>query len=467
MAQRRAVLFGYYRADRRDPGPNLPGQMIFTCLSSDIIAHEVTHAIIHRVRRYYTDATNPDVYAWHEAFADLVALFQHFVHPDAVRDAVATSAGDLEHSTGLLELAHEFGQSSGRGAALRSAIGTPPDPTLFINTNEPHARGAIFVSAVFDAFLSDHRRAVADLLRLATGGSGILPPGHIPRDLVNRVAREAVASADRLLSMIVRAFDYLPVVDVTFGDVVRAIVTADRKLYPDDLINLRSTLVESMRRRGIRPDRVTSLAEESLLWPRPATALDLTEGDHRVDLAPIILKDTMNLDPAGTEGSLDAEAVYAQASGWAKAHALEIGLHPGLPIALTGVHVAYRQAQDSQPLPEIVVQLTQRRRDLEAQHLEEDQRTVLRAGTTLIAAVDGKVEYVVAKPFPLTSDVLADLPPGHVALAHHEAGERRLAAIRAWLGQLEDDDALSPWTVEPAAARVDFAAIHHPTAGEN
>ena len=30
---RRAVLFGYYPADARDPGPNLPGQVIFTCLS--------------------------------------------------------------------------------------------------------------------------------------------------------------------------------------------------------------------------------------------------------------------------------------------------------------------------------------------------------------------------------------------------------------------------------------------------
>ena len=49
---RRAVLFGYFKADGRDPGPNLPGQMIFTCLSMDIIAHEVTHAIVHRQRRY-------------------------------------------------------------------------------------------------------------------------------------------------------------------------------------------------------------------------------------------------------------------------------------------------------------------------------------------------------------------------------------------------------------------------------
>ena len=46
----RAVLFGYFRADARDPGPNLPGQTVFTCLSHDIIAHEVTHALVDRLR---------------------------------------------------------------------------------------------------------------------------------------------------------------------------------------------------------------------------------------------------------------------------------------------------------------------------------------------------------------------------------------------------------------------------------
>lgn len=456
---RGAVLFGYYPADRRDPGPNLPGQVIFTCLSSDIIAHEVTHAIIHRLRKYYTEATNPDVYAWHEAFADLIALFQHFVHREVLMEAVSTSSANLRRSTGLLDLAHEFGRSTGRGAALRSAIGTDPDPARFLATTEPHARGAQFVAAVFDTFLEDHQRAISDLLRIASGGTGVLPAGRIAPDLVSRVAGEAVASTDRLLGMIVRGFDYLPVVDVTFGDVVRAIVTADRKLFPDDAINLRSVLVESMRRRGIHPDRVTSLAEEALAWPRPASPLSLTETDTPVDLSRLVLAATMDLDPSGTAG-MEGRRVFAQVARWADRHALEIGFHPDVPIQLVGIHVAYRQTQDHQPLPEIVVQLTQRRRDLEDQGLEEGVRTVHRAGTTLIAAVDGTVEHIIAKPFPLPDEVLSGLATGHVARVHHEAGVRRLEALRQWLGEVEDADALSPWTLQPAAARIDFAAIH-------
>ena len=69
-----AVLFGYFPADEDDPGPN-PGPLIFTCLSHDIVAHEVSHAALSRLQSYYNEPTNPQVPALHEAFADLVAMF--------------------------------------------------------------------------------------------------------------------------------------------------------------------------------------------------------------------------------------------------------------------------------------------------------------------------------------------------------------------------------------------------------
>jgi hypothetical protein len=123
------------------------------------------------------EPTNPDVLAWHEAFADLVALFQHFVHRDVVVRAVTMTSRDIGKSDAILGLADEFGRSNGRGAALRSAIGTPPTPDHFRTATEPHERGACFVAAVFDAYLDLYQVAIADLLRIATGGTGVLPPG--------------------------------------------------------------------------------------------------------------------------------------------------------------------------------------------------------------------------------------------------------------------------------------------------
>ena len=219
-----AVLFGYFRADPEQPGPNLPGQFVYTCLSQDIIAHEVTHALLDRIRPRFLEATNPDVAAFHEAIADLTAIFLHFTIPGVVADTVASTQTDLTDPSPLVELARQFGYTTGRQAALRSALDTP-DPRRYQVEREPHARAAILVAAVFDAFLTVYRRRIADLIRLATGGTGQLPAGSLHPDLVARVAGEAERTARQVSTMTLRALDFLPPVDITFSDFLRAIVT--------------------------------------------------------------------------------------------------------------------------------------------------------------------------------------------------------------------------------------------------
>src|SRR5262249_8318948 len=91
----KGVLFGYFKAQRTNQGRNLPGQRVFTCLSHDVIAHEVTHAIIDGIRTYFTEPTNTDVLAFHEGFADLAALFSHFSHKEALLDTIQKTGGRL------------------------------------------------------------------------------------------------------------------------------------------------------------------------------------------------------------------------------------------------------------------------------------------------------------------------------------------------------------------------------------
>ena len=57
----------------------------------------------------------------------------------------------------------------------RSGSSTCRIPTELDHTLQVHARGAILVAAVFDAFLSIYRSRTRDLLRLASGGTGVLP----------------------------------------------------------------------------------------------------------------------------------------------------------------------------------------------------------------------------------------------------------------------------------------------------
>ncbi|MGH2435682.1 MAG: hypothetical protein ACRDFA_01665, partial [bacterium] len=257
-----AILFGYFTADPVDPGPNLPGQTVFTCLSHDVIAHEMTHAIVDRLRPLFLEPSNVDVLAFHEGFADIVALFQHFSFQDVLREQIQRTRSDIRTPTPLVELARQFGYATGAGKALRSALDTP-NTKLLATTIEPHERGSILVAAVFDGFFKTYQRRINDLVRIATGGTGTLPQGDLHPDLVNRIAGEAARTAQRVLDMCVRAFDYMPPVDVTFGDFLRAMITADYELVPDDDLSCRSAMIEAFRLRGIYPDNVTSLAEES------------------------------------------------------------------------------------------------------------------------------------------------------------------------------------------------------------
>lgn len=286
--EKKALLFGYFPASYDSPERYLPGGIVFSCLSHDIIAHETTHALLDGMHSSFIEANHRDTYAFHEAFADIVALFQHFSFPEVLRHQIARTRGDLASHNLLGELAQQFGEAIGNYGALRDAIGEvdqatgkwkphDPKPEDYENTTEPHARGAILVAAIFDAFLSIYKSRVADLLRIASSGTGILQEGELHPDLINRLASEASKSAQHVLNVCIRALDYCPPVDINFGDYLRAIITADVDLVPDDDRGYRIAFIEAFRRRGIYPRDVRALSTESLRWPLVSSTQDFFE----------------------------------------------------------------------------------------------------------------------------------------------------------------------------------------------
>ena len=266
---KKALLFGYFRASPAEGSRSLPGGRIFTCLSHDIIAHETTHAILDGVHRRFIEGTTLDSLAFHEAFADIVALLQHFTMPEVVRHQLSAEGGRLRARNWLTGLAKQFGDARGMRTALREGIdteeGKEPQQGAYAAEAEPHARGAYLVGAVFDAFVTIFERRTADLLRLFAGsGQGEMHP-----DLVRRLGDEATKSADHVLRICVRALDYVPPVDIRFGEFLRAMITADADLVPDDPMRYRTAIAEGFRRRGIFPHDIASLAPDSLMWEAP------------------------------------------------------------------------------------------------------------------------------------------------------------------------------------------------------
>ena len=274
---KKALLFGYFPVAAKDES-NTPGTVVFTCLSHDIIAHETTHALLDGVHPRFNEPTNSDVHAFHEAFADIVALFQHFTYPTVLESQIRRTRGDLHSESLLGQLAQQFGRATGRGAALRDALGgrdeetgawrpRRPDPHALDATVGAHERGAILVAAVFRAFLLIYRARTADLFRIATQGTGKLPEGEIHPDLTARLAQEAARCADRVLQMCIRAIDYCPPVDITFGGFLRGVITADLDFSPDEKESFRIVFIESFREWGIYPRGLSSMGVDALAWP--------------------------------------------------------------------------------------------------------------------------------------------------------------------------------------------------------
>ncbi len=178
-------------------------------------------------------------------------------------------------------LAQQFGQATGKRGALRSALGEldaqgnwqrkRPSPSAYHQIFEPHERGAILVAAVFDAFLTIYKKRAEQILCIASGGTGVLPDGFLHPDLVDRLTEIASSTSGRVLNMCIRALDYCPPVDLTFGEYLRALVTADYEFDPVDADNHRVAFVESFRRHGLMPHDVHSISVDGLLW-RPTSA---------------------------------------------------------------------------------------------------------------------------------------------------------------------------------------------------
>jgi hypothetical protein len=434
-----SLLFGYFPATEDRTSGQYPGGMVFTCLSHDVVAHETTHALLDGFHESFMEPTNADVLAFHEAFADIVALFQHFTFPEVLAHQIAKTQGDLSSENLLAQLATQFGHARGTHGALRDAIGKidpitnkwvkhMPDPGELDRTSEVHARGAILVAAVFDAFLSMYEERTRDLFRLASGGTGVLPQGELHPDLVNRLAQEAARAASHVLNICIRALDYCPPVDLTFGEYLRALITADLDLMPQDQHGYRLAFIEAFRRRGIYPLDVRTLSEDGLRWARPGEDPTLAPGQLEGILKKFLTQIRLRAQVDKLRYLQDREAI------WHKTREIRDNLHgaiksyvekarilqrlTGLALAETSLDRAQTQAPDKvrihrevPPFSVRALREARRLRDdgralnqvfitiLQTQMLEyEDRMHIMPCGSTLVVDLDEvRVTYVISK----------------------------------------------------------------------
>jgi hypothetical protein len=391
-----ALLFGWYKVEASNRVDMPAGAVIYSCLSHDVIAHELTHALLDGLRVRFDRASNPDVGGFHEGFADLVAMLQRFTYRNVVRNIILTTRGDLTHSGEWSKLVFEMARGKG-DAALRSI--DLAGAHRYNEAIEEHELGTILVSALLDAFVTIYTQKAAPIIRLATGGRNRLRDDDpMPADLVTQLTHIASKLATQLLTMCIRAIDYCPPVDITMGEYLRALVTADRDLVPDDQYSYREALIDAFRKRHMFPQSVPALSEDALLWlrpPKPIFIPGLNFGDLRFSADPGTAADA---DEVKRQAQLIGETVCLPENlelfGLADPHDKYFSPDKVDPPVVESVRSLRRVGPDGQLAFGIVAEVIQRRY---VQGGGGYPAFTFRGGCTIIIGAEGEVRYIIAK----------------------------------------------------------------------
>ena len=229
--ERGLIRFGHRTDDRSTRSVPL-------ALYHDLVAHEVTHAVLDGYRRQWTDSDALlDGYALHECIADLVAMLSVFSSPERVEQQLSVAVPGPDGKPGTVPARNMekevlasglFGLADGlfsRGAARRPLdVDVPFEWQL---DPDPPRRAWWGVGG--------GRPGVVGRGRRGGPGGGAPPPRY-------QVAEAGAHLGHQMLGMVLRGLAYMPPVDPGWEDLLRGILAADAVLVPTDMMGYRQAV---------------------------------------------------------------------------------------------------------------------------------------------------------------------------------------------------------------------------------
>lgn len=210
--------------------PGESGSTVYTALSRDIVAHECAHALLDAVVPSLYNSATPQSIAIHESIADMVAVLMA-LDSDALRTSVlARSGNDLGAANAFSRIAEEFGTSRlGPGGMRRTELReVANDATLTsLQAAPPHILSTLLSAILYDTLRHIFDSRFADELERPLNERG---ERQTPAQAANRALGTAHVIFRRLL---LRGIDYLPPGELSFADVGRATLAADRAALSD------------------------------------------------------------------------------------------------------------------------------------------------------------------------------------------------------------------------------------------
>lgn len=249
----KSLQFYYYN------DPNRPGELVYTCLSADIIHHEFGHAVLDGIRPRFIESYSVQTHAFHEFVGDMTALLLLLRNND-FRDKIARKFGDDLSSIRILSgIADEFGRTVKNKSFLRNADN---DRTLdeINEADGAHHMSTVLTGAIFKIMEQLSKQYV----RRALDRQGLT---EFQRR--GQAKKAFWRTIYRMHRMAIQPLDFLPPIDATFRDYALAMLRMEEISNPHDPYEYRKVIINEFVDRKIlsEADKV-ALMEPDYLYDR-------------------------------------------------------------------------------------------------------------------------------------------------------------------------------------------------------
>jgi hypothetical protein len=240
---------------------------VYACDSTPVVAHEFGHAFLDILRPDFWNTTSQEVWAFHEAFGDMVALINSLQYDSVIKSALEETGGNLMLSNVLTRVGAEMGAGLYNVSKNKTGINPRAIRDISVNfdyvapetisssgpdnvlTSESHSFSRVFSGAFYEVVVK-----IADYHIKAN-----VPPVDamkISRDVASRYLLKAVTTvpvATRLFDAMARQMLQADLAEGgKYKDVLRGIFTRRNILIPKlfamndmNLTDVRRTIKDS------------------------------------------------------------------------------------------------------------------------------------------------------------------------------------------------------------------------------
>lgn len=226
--------------------------IVYTCLSTDIVNHEFGHAVLDGIRPLYNESSFVQTGAFHEFIGDLTAILLTLRNNDLRGYLAKATEGNIDEADAISSIAEEFGKNVSGRPYLRTAKNNGRMSDMKGETSA-HRVSTVLTGAMFQILveLANHYRTSSEEREPST-------------------PKEAFWYAiDRMQRTAIQPLDLLPPVDVTFRDYALAVCRSQRISDPLDPEDYYGMLIKVFRKRGILSKKdEQQLTEPQYLYER-------------------------------------------------------------------------------------------------------------------------------------------------------------------------------------------------------